>query len=189
MQRVCIALAAVRGVAALHAARVIHYDVKSANVLLVAEPSAPGWFSFGDPDDGLAPAAVLGDMGVCFRLEAGASRVKVDPQAAEMYDYWAPEYARYGHVSFASDVYAFGVTLLELMCSKLAYVPADNQRGFKDLVLSGDLALDGRVEWGYELRVNLRALAEKCLFSDPERRPTAGEVGDALRDMLRAMRV
>jgi len=188
MQRVCVGLAAVRGLAALHAARVIHYDVKSANVLLLAEPSAPAWFSFGDPDDGMPPAAVLGDMGICFRLEADESYVVCHRQAGEMYDYWPPEYEQHGRVSFASDVYAFGVTLLELMCSKLAYVPADNQRGFKDSVLSGDLALDGRVEWGDELRVNLRVLAENCLSTDPSCRPTAGELGDALRDMLRKMR-
>uniref|UniRef100_A0A1D1YJL0 non-specific serine/threonine protein kinase n=1 Tax=Anthurium amnicola TaxID=1678845 RepID=A0A1D1YJL0_9ARAE len=114
-----VALDAAEGLSYLHhdcAPPIVHRDVKSNNILLDAE--------FG---------ARVADFGVAKAVEAGGGKGanKSMSVIAGSCGYIAPEYAYTLRVNEKSDIYSFGVVLLELVTGK---PPIDPEFGEKDLV-------------------------------------------------------
>ncbi|KAL8468752.1 hypothetical protein ACS0TY_031814 [Phlomoides rotata] len=110
-----IALDAAEGLSYLHhdsVPPVIHRDVKSNNILL-------------DQDLG----AKISDFGVAKIVRKGNSLESMSVIAGSC-GYIAPEYAYTLHVTEKSDIYSFGVVILELVTGKL---PVDPELGEKDL--------------------------------------------------------
>jgi hypothetical protein len=106
------ALAIVRQIAsaldAMHAANIVHRDLKSSNVMLVADERRPS-----------ATRAVVMDFGL-------AHHVTESPEAADTSlmgtpAYMAPEQLEGGPVGPATDIYALGVILFELVCGRLPF--------------------------------------------------------------------
>lgn len=87
-----------RGLVHAHAAGIVHCDLKPENILLV--PEVAGW------------TAQIADFGVSRLVEQRNDRRKDDPFGSPAYR--APE-CHYQHYSFASDQYAVGVLLFELL--------------------------------------------------------------------------
>ena len=87
----------------VHAAGIVHRDVKPANILL--------------GEDGRAR---LVDFGIARLLEQGASHT-ADGLLIGSAAYLAPEQVREQRVTTASDVYALGLVLLELACGERIY--------------------------------------------------------------------
>ncbi|KAG5226340.1 receptor protein kinase [Salix suchowensis] len=113
-----IALDAAEGLSYLHhdcVPPIVHRDVKSNNILLDAE------FGARVADFGVAKAV----QGVNNR---GAESMSV---IAGSCGYIAPEYAYTLRVNEKSDIYSFGVVILELVTGRL---PVDPEFGEKDLV-------------------------------------------------------
>ncbi|RZC50885.1 hypothetical protein C5167_019311 [Papaver somniferum] len=112
-----IAVDAAEGLSYLHhdcVPAIVHRDVKSNNILLDGE--------FG---------AKVADFGVAKfvdTLEKGAKSMSV---IAGSCGYIAPEYAYTLRVNEKSDIYSFGVVILELVTGRL---PLDTEFGEKDLV-------------------------------------------------------
>ncbi|GMJ03655.1 hypothetical protein HRI_004034700 [Hibiscus trionum] len=101
-KRVKIAVGAAKGVAYLHEdcqPRIIHRDIKSANILL--------------EDDFEAQVA---DFGLA-RLN-DTSQTHVSTRVMGTFGYLAPEYASSGKLTDRSDVFSFGVVLLELITGR-----------------------------------------------------------------------
>ncbi|KAF9609034.1 hypothetical protein IFM89_012474, partial [Coptis chinensis] len=112
-----IAMNAAEGLSYLHhdcVPGIVHRDVKSNNILLDSE--------FG---------ARVADFGVATVLDAVGKLPKSMSVIAGSCGYIAPEYAYTLRVNEKSDIYSFGVVILELVTGKR---PSDPEFGEKDLV-------------------------------------------------------
>lgn len=112
-----IALDAAEGLSYLHhdcVPPIVHRDIKSNNILLDSE--------FG---------AKVADFGVAKVVDAAGKGAKSMSVIAGSCGYIAPEYAYTLRVNEKSDIYSFGVVILELVTGKR---PVDPEYGEKDLV-------------------------------------------------------
>lgn len=103
--RLKIAVGAARGLEYLHLKAnppVIYRDLKSSNILLDRE------FNAKLSDFGLAKLGPVGD------------KTHVSTRVMGTYGYCAPEYAMTGKLTPKSDIYSFGVVLLELITGRRA---------------------------------------------------------------------
>ncbi|CAI0582091.1 unnamed protein product [Linum tenue] len=106
-----IALGTARGLAYLHTGAqptIIHRDIKASNILL---------------DDDFE--AKVADFGLAKSNPEGVSHLST--RVAGTWGYLAPEYALYGQLTERSDVYSYGVVLLELLSGKKAMEESQNQ--------------------------------------------------------------
>ncbi|KAL6843344.1 hypothetical protein ACP4OV_027057 [Aristida adscensionis] len=112
--RVKIAVGVARGLAYLHEVvrpPIIHRDIKASNILL---------------DKDLTPK--ISDFGLARLLPPNATHVST--RVAGTIGYLAPEYAVRGQVTKKSDIYSFGVLLLEIVsgrCNHNARLPVEDQ--------------------------------------------------------------
>ncbi|KAK4480954.1 hypothetical protein RD792_011815 [Penstemon davidsonii] len=176
--RMKIALGAARGLAFLHSAetKVIYRDFKTSNILLDSNYNAKL------SDFGLARDGPTGDKSY------------VSTRVMGTYGYAAPEYLSTGHLTAKSDVYTFGVVLLEILSGKKA-IDKNRPTGEHNLVewakpyLTNKRrifrVLDARLEGQYSLgrAVKTATLALQCLRMDARSRPSMDEVVTALEQL------
>ncbi|KAK7853405.1 putative serine/threonine-protein kinase pix13 [Quercus suber] len=176
--RLKILIGAARGLAFLHTSekKVIYKDFKALNILL------DGNYKAKISDFGLAK---LGPSG-------GDSHVTAKVMGT--YGYAAPEYIATGDLYVKSDVYGFGVVLLEMLTGLLA-LDTKRPSGQQNLVewLKPSLSskrklksiMDIRMEGQYSTKATLQAgqLTLKCLESDPKSRPAMKEVVEELEGL------
>ncbi|KAG8059254.1 hypothetical protein GUJ93_ZPchr0002g23996 [Zizania palustris] len=115
--RLLIALGAAQGLAYLHHdcnPRIIHRDVKSKNILLDKDYEAH-----------------LADFGIAKSL--CASKTHTSTYVMGTIGYIDPEYARTSRLNEKSDVYSYGIVLLELLTGKK---PVDDECNLHHLILS-----------------------------------------------------
>ncbi|KAK3040004.1 hypothetical protein RJ639_027194 [Escallonia herrerae] len=169
--RIKIAVGAAKGLAFLHGGPepVIYRDFKTSNILLDTEYNAKL------SDFGLAKAGPQGD------------KTHVSTRVVGTYGYAAPEYVMTGHLTSKSDVFSFGVVLLEILTGRRSM---DKKRpsGEQNLVAWARPYLadkrkvyqlvDPRLELNYSLKGVQKAsqLAYGCLSRDPKSRPSMDEV-------------
>ncbi|CAN8247242.1 unnamed protein product [Cochlearia groenlandica] len=122
--RISLALGAARGLEYLHEAaapRILHRDVKSTNILLDEH-----WHA---KITDLGMAKCLSSDG----LQSGSSSPTIGLQGT--FGYFAPEYAIAGCSSQMSDVFSFGVVLLELITGRKPIQRPSNNKGDESLVI------------------------------------------------------
>ncbi|KAL2544433.1 Protein kinase superfamily protein [Forsythia ovata] len=102
--RLKIAIGAAKGLAFLHGAEkpVIYRDFKTSNILLDSDFNAK-----------------LSDFGLA-KMGPEGSNTHVTTRVMGTYGYAAPEYVSTGHLTTKSDIYSFGVVLLELLTGRRA---------------------------------------------------------------------
>eukprot|EP00250_Pteridium_aquilinum_P010364 c19333_g1_i1 orf=868-3342(+) len=175
--RMQIALDAARGLAYLHEDSqpcVIHRDFKASNILIENN------FHAKVADFGLAKQAPEGQVNY------------VATQVMGTFGYVAPEYAMTGHLLVKSDVYSYGVVLLELLSGRKP-VDMSQPSGQENLVTwarpilrdrerLGELA-DPKLSNKYpkEDFTQAAAIAAACVAPEAAQRPTMGEVVQSLR--------
>ncbi|XAR61028.1 Non-specific serine/threonine protein kinase [Bertholletia excelsa] len=174
--RLKIALGAARGLAYLHEdsnPRVIHRDFKASNILLEED------FTPKVSDFGLAKEATEGSHHISTRVMG-------------TFGYVAPEYAMTGHLLVKSDVYSYGVVLLELLSGRkpvdMAQPPGQenlvtwarplltSREGVEQLV---DPSLAGNYK--FDDLAKVAAIASACVHPEVTHRPFMGEVVQALK--------
>ncbi|XP_021908137.1 probable serine/threonine-protein kinase PIX13 isoform X2 [Carica papaya] len=176
--RLKIAIGAARGLAFLHTSekQVIYRDFKASNILLDANYNAK-----------------ISDFGLA-KLGPSGGDSHVTTRIMGTYGYAAPEYVATGHLYVKSDVYGFGVVLLEMMTGLRAL---DNRRpnGQQNLVewmkpiLSHrrklKVIMDAKIEGQYSSKAAWQAaqLTLKCLEGEPRSRPSMNEVVEVLEQI------
>lgn len=176
--RIKVALGAAKGLAYLHSpeAKVIYRDFKSSNILIDSHYNAK-LSDFGLAKDG----PVDGKSHVSTRVMG-------------TYGYAAPEYMATGHLTARSDIYSFGVVLLEILTGRRC-IDKNRPSGEQILVEFAKPYLtskrrilhimDPRLSGQYSPTVAMRAaiLAMKCLLKEPKHRPSADEVVKSLEQL------
>ncbi|KAG8095256.1 hypothetical protein GUJ93_ZPchr0012g19118 [Zizania palustris] len=136
--RVSIALDVARGLAFLHGAErpIIYRDFKTSNILLDADLKAK-----------------LSDFGLAKEGPMGG-KTHVSTRVMGTYGYAAPEYMATGHLTAMSDVYGFGVVLLEMLVGRRALEPPSSRLAVRQ---GGSL-----VDWARPILIRTKKL-EKIL--------------------------
>jgi eukaryotic-like serine/threonine-protein kinase len=156
-----------RGLAAVHAAGVLHRDVKPDNVIV-----------------GIDGRARLGDFGLARSGASNSTSSPVDvlaigtpkTAAAGTPSYMAPQLLRGGAASEASDQYSFGVTAYEIIAGHRPF----EGRSWKELVRATESGTIAKLP-------RLDAVIRKCLATDPAKRHASmGKVADLLEEAARA---
>ncbi|CAN0881142.1 Probable serine/threonine-protein kinase PIX13, partial [Linum grandiflorum] len=173
--RLKIAIGAARGLAFLHTPekKVIYRDFKASNILL----------------DG-SYTAKISDFGLA-KFGPSASQSHVTTRVMGTYGYAAPEYVATGHLYVKSDVYGFGVVLVEILTGLRAL---DSNRPSGKHTLTDWIKpylndkrklksiMDSNLEGRYPSKAAFRIaqLALTCLEIEPKNRPSMSEVVETL---------
>ncbi|KAK9756819.1 hypothetical protein RND81_01G122800 [Saponaria officinalis] len=174
--RLKIALGAARGLAYLHEdsnPRVIHRDFKASNVLL---------------EDDYTPK--VADFGLAREATEGSEHIST--RVMGTFGYVAPEYAMTGHLLVKSDVYSYGVVLLELLTGRKP-VDMSQPHGRENLVtwarplLTSREGLEQLIDpnlagnYNFDDFAKVAAIASMCVHPEVTHRPFMGEVVQALK--------
>ncbi|GJZ73603.1 phloem protein 2-like protein [Tanacetum coccineum] len=103
-QRLQICIDAAQGLNYLHDHHIIHRDVKSGNILL-----------------GGSCEGIVGDVGLSITINSADSQLIVDTVGTP--GYVDPIYLTRGILTKQSDMYSFGVVLLEVLCGRFVKGP------------------------------------------------------------------
>ncbi|KAF5774511.1 putative protein kinase RLK-Pelle-CrRLK1L-1 family transcription factor C3H family [Helianthus annuus] len=182
IQRLKICVEAARGLCFLHdpketQQRVLHRDVKSANILL-----DQNW------------TAKVSDFGLSKSGPANQVHSYLFSHAVGTPGYCDPLYMEFGFLSKESDVYSFGVVLFEILCGRLCYEYHNHEltkilvpkwrKCYEDkrldkIVLSG---LREQMDPG-SLRI-FSTIAYRCVNKAREERPPMAEIVEKLEFSL-----
>ncbi|ONK80312.1 uncharacterized protein A4U43_C01F16270 [Asparagus officinalis] len=168
--RMNIILGTAKGLAYLHEGlepKVVHRDVKASNILLDRQ-----WYP------------KISDFGLAKHL--GSERTYVTTRVMGTFGYVAPEYASTGMLNERSDVYSFGILIMEIISGR---TPVDYRRPPAEVHLvewlktmvgerKAEEVVDPKMPIKPSSKVLKRALlvALRCVDPDSHKRPKMGNV-------------
>ncbi|XP_044491406.1 probable receptor-like protein kinase At2g42960 [Mangifera indica] len=168
--RMKVILGTAKALAYLHEAiepKVVHRDIKSSNILIDDEFNAK-----------------VSDFGLAKLLDFGESHITT--RVMGTFGYVAPEYANTGLLNEKSDIYSFGVLLLEAVTGR---DPVDYGRPANEVnlvewlkMMVGTRRAEEVVDPNLEVKPAMRSLkrallvALRCVDPDADKRPTMSQV-------------
>ena len=159
---------------------VVHGGVKTSNILLAS--SEPPY------------VAKLHDAGLGRLLLRNEGRPVIPNEAIEhARGYVDPQFPKKGNVVAASDVYACGVVLLELLSGQLPFTPGREPPSLAQFAFEADYdektLLDPTLsDCPPKVASGLSEVAAKCLTEKRKQRCKIREVSESLHDLRDAMR-
>ncbi|XP_073137898.1 probable serine/threonine-protein kinase PBL11 [Henckelia pumila] len=182
-QRVNIAIGAAKGIAHLHedvTPSIIHRDIKPSNILI------SDGFEAKVSDFGLVRSGPVEDQSHVSSLVKGTP------------GYLDPAYCSSSHLTPFTDVYSFGVILLQLVVARPAvestrtnsnikshiidWVRPSIEKGNIEEILDANLLLEGDCDM--EMMLKMGQLGLKCVAKEPKERPTMTRVWQELEANL-----
>jgi serine/threonine protein kinase/tetratricopeptide (TPR) repeat protein len=163
-----IVLQLVAGLSAAHRVGVIHRDFKSSNVMLQPSPQNPGGMR-----------VVITDFGLAHTMASTGASLTGSLDIVGTPAYMAPEQLESGEITPATDVYALGIVIFEMLTGKLPFkadtVISAALLRLKEPAPSPKLSVP-------ELDPQWVRVVERCLERVPEQRfAEAEDVGKALQ--------
>ncbi|KAF3444989.1 hypothetical protein FNV43_RR14682 [Rhamnella rubrinervis] len=168
--RMKVVLGTAKALAYLHESiepKVVHRDIKSSNILIDDEFNAK-----------------VSDFGLAKLLDSGESHITT--RVMGTFGYVAPEYANTGLLNEKSDIYSFGVLLLEAVTGR---DPVDYGRPKDEVnlvewlkMMVGTRRAEEVVDPSLEIKPSARALkrallvALRCVDGDSDKRPKMSQV-------------
>ncbi|XP_076863281.1 interleukin-1 receptor-associated kinase 4 isoform X2 [Brachyhypopomus gauderio] len=171
--RCAVALGTARGLDYLHQQNHIHRDVKSGNILL---------------DEEFIPK--ISDFGLTRASSKRSCTTVITERIVGTTAYMAPEALR-GEITPKSDVFSFGVVLLEILSG---FPPVDEHRDpkllieMKDEIDDEEITLEEFIDkkmegWNMDSVEKMYGVASRCLSERKNRRPLLKEVLTELEDL------
>ncbi|XP_047052526.1 receptor-like serine/threonine-protein kinase ALE2 [Lolium rigidum] len=148
-----------QGLHYLHMNRILHLDLKPANILL---------------DNSMVPK--IADFGLSRYLNEEKTH-DTTKHLLGTPGYMAPEFYG-GRITFASDIYSLGVIIMEILTGVKGYPEDDNVIESWMSRLEGDTQLE-------QVR-QCTKIGIECMESDPKKRPVAQHIIDMLEEMAGA---
>ncbi|XP_023761491.1 uncharacterized protein LOC111909936 [Lactuca sativa] len=147
---------------------VIHRDIKSSSILLTDD-----W------------KAKICDFGLSLISPINSEMDFVTDNACGAINYRDPVYLKLGYLTAHSDIYSFGVVLIEILCGRLVH--EDNSIQIADLTdlyknhyengTLDEILFGGIKEQAVpESLITFQNLAYECLYHEREKRPTTHDV-------------
>jgi serine/threonine protein kinase len=169
VRQLCEALAAV------HAAGIVHRDVKPQN-------------TFVSTRDGKDFAKLI-DFGVARLPDpAHADPIVAKEGIVGTLPYMAPEQVLAGRIDFRSDLYALGGVLFELVAGRTPFQRDDMHVLMDDVLNAAPPVPSELVYVPAAIRRDLDGLIASCLAKEPAKRPqSARAIADALADLTRRL--
>ncbi|KAJ1688338.1 hypothetical protein LUZ63_019728 [Rhynchospora breviuscula] len=168
--RIKILLGTAKALAYLHEGidpKVVHRDIKSSNILIDEEFSGK-----------------LSDFGLAKLL--GSDKSYVSTRVMGTYGYVAPEYANTGMLNEKSDIYSFGVLVLEAVTGRdpIDYGRPNNEVNLVEWVkmMVGNKRTEEVVDLNLEVKPTIRALKRVLLVAlrsvdpDADKRPKMSQI-------------
>jgi len=170
--RVKILMQACRGLIYLVTQRIIHRDIAARNILLDKHLTAK-----------------ISHFDRIHQLKEGEDVFMCREVLKEPFIRWsAPETLLQGWSSEASDVWAFGVTMWEVLTNQEPYGEYE-QADVRDAILLDNLRLDASEIpdlYKDERKESLRNLVRRC-WDDRTKRPTMKDIGDSLAEIYKQL--
>jgi serine/threonine protein kinase/tetratricopeptide (TPR) repeat protein len=165
-----ICIQALAGIEEAHLAGVVHADLKADNIIL-------------DQRRASVDTVKIVDFGIA-RLVTGVAKDPEDRAISGTPEYMAPEVISGAPPSFASDIYAVGIILYELLAYKTPFFAGSTTEILANHLKALIPSLASRRD---AVSKDLDAIVAKALAKHPaDRFATAAEMRDALRRLVKA---
>nr|XP_043616142.1 receptor-like protein kinase HERK 1 [Erigeron canadensis] len=172
-QRLQICIGAARGLQYLHdpegtQQRVLHRDIKSANILLDEQ-----W------------KAKVSDFGLSKFGPANQQFTFLVSNTVGTFGYCDPLYMETGYLTKESDVYSLGVVLFEVLCGRFCienyddfrrFLPTLAQKCYKEMKLDTIVSKSLRGQISPNCLYTFSTVAYRCLQRDHKERPSVSDI-------------